>query len=96
MWSRITIYEKILTRMISISASCACKNKSLVPCSRMSKPLKKVKLEMWFDGENEYLYGMYMEHHSSTGSVNLNTELQRNSFFRLAFCDFFSLIILIC
>jgi hypothetical protein len=48
MWSRMTTYGKIMARMVSVSASCACKNKSLVSCSRMSKPLKK----MWFDSEN--------------------------------------------
>jgi hypothetical protein len=53
MYSRITIYGMVLTRMAISSASCACKNKSLVLCSRLSKPLKKVRLEMWFDGENE-------------------------------------------
>jgi len=52
MWSGITIHGKIMTRMVSISASCACKNKSFLPCSRMSKSLKKVRHEMWFDGEN--------------------------------------------
>jgi len=42
-----------MTRMVSMSASCACKNKILFPYSRMSEPLKKVGLDMWFDGENE-------------------------------------------
>jgi len=38
-----------------------------------------------------YACGMYMEHHSSTGSVNLNTQLQLNSIFRLVLLRLFLL-----
>ena len=48
-----SLFMEILWQEWSLSASCACKIKSLVTCSRTSKPLKKVRLEMWFDGENE-------------------------------------------
>jgi len=43
------------------------------------KPLKICGLKV----KMNHVCGMYMEHHSSTGTVNLNTELQLNSIFRL-------------
>jgi len=55
-----------------------CKNKSY-PMFKNVKPLKICGLKV----KMNHVCGMYMEHHSSTGTVNLNTELQLNSIFRL-------------
>jgi hypothetical protein len=48
----IRIYGKVLARILSVSTSCDCKQ-SCVPES------PKVRLEMWFDGENESFEFIY-------------------------------------